>query len=103
MFAPIDESFADDALLLPSGFRVIPLDPKSVEFHFFATFMIFLELGHETTVNYFACNLEIWYFSSHPSLQGYDSIIQLADTYLLECSLSHYFLHLRMVQLQLGH
>ncbi|KAH1231729.1 Homeobox-leucine zipper protein ATHB-9 [Glycine soja] len=31
VFAPIDESFADDALLLPSGFRVIPLDPKSVE------------------------------------------------------------------------
>lgn len=30
VFAPIDESFADDALLLPSGFRVIPLDPKTV-------------------------------------------------------------------------
>lgn len=30
MFAPIDESFADDAPLLPSGFRVIPLDPKTV-------------------------------------------------------------------------
>ncbi|KAI5423236.1 Homeobox-leucine zipper protein hox32 [Lathyrus oleraceus] len=29
VFAPIDESFADDALLLPSGFRDIPLDPKS--------------------------------------------------------------------------
>ncbi|XP_047311017.1 homeobox-leucine zipper protein ATHB-14-like [Impatiens glandulifera] len=29
VFAPIDESFADDAMLLPSGFRVIPLDPKS--------------------------------------------------------------------------
>nr|UUA81640.1 HD-ZIP III family member transcription factor [Caragana korshinskii] len=29
VFAPIDESFADDALLLPSGFRVIPLDPKT--------------------------------------------------------------------------
>ncbi|KAK7359126.1 hypothetical protein VNO77_01072 [Canavalia gladiata] len=29
VFAPIDESFADDALLLPSGFRVIPLDPKA--------------------------------------------------------------------------
>ncbi|XAR72539.1 hypothetical protein NMG60_11019217 [Bertholletia excelsa] len=29
VFAPIDESFADDAPLLPSGFRVIPLDPKS--------------------------------------------------------------------------
>ncbi|KAK4588977.1 hypothetical protein RGQ29_019826 [Quercus rubra] len=28
VFAPIDESFADDAPLLPSGFRVIPLDPK---------------------------------------------------------------------------
>ncbi|KAL1358858.1 hypothetical protein HN51_004099 [Arachis hypogaea] len=29
VFAPIDESFADDALLLPSGFCVIPLDPKT--------------------------------------------------------------------------
>ncbi|KAJ6423675.1 hypothetical protein OIU84_024617 [Salix udensis] len=28
-FAPIDESFADDAPLLSSGFRVIPLDPKT--------------------------------------------------------------------------
>ncbi|KAL5224540.1 hypothetical protein ABZP36_011179 [Zizania latifolia] len=28
VFAPIDESFADDAPLLPSGFRVIPLDTK---------------------------------------------------------------------------
>ena len=30
VFAPIDESFGDDAPLLPSGFRVIPLEPKSV-------------------------------------------------------------------------
>ncbi|KAL5577386.1 hypothetical protein UlMin_019085 [Ulmus minor] len=29
VFAPIDESFADEVPLLPSGFRVIPLDPKS--------------------------------------------------------------------------
>ncbi|PKU69363.1 homeobox-leucine zipper protein HOX32 [Dendrobium catenatum] len=29
VFAPIDESFADDAFLLPSGFRVIPLDVKT--------------------------------------------------------------------------
>ncbi|XP_065846929.1 homeobox-leucine zipper protein ATHB-14-like [Euphorbia lathyris] len=29
VFAPIDESFADDAPLLPSGFRVIPLDSKT--------------------------------------------------------------------------
>ncbi|KAK7399705.1 hypothetical protein VNO78_10894 [Psophocarpus tetragonolobus] len=29
VFAPIDESFADDALLLPSGFCIIPLDPKT--------------------------------------------------------------------------
>ncbi|XVE79763.1 hypothetical protein DITRI_Ditri14bG0082700 [Diplodiscus trichospermus] len=28
VFAPIDEMFPDDALLLPSGFRVIPLDSK---------------------------------------------------------------------------
>jgi homeobox-leucine zipper protein len=30
VFAPIDESFADDAPLLPSGFRVIPLETKTV-------------------------------------------------------------------------
>lgn len=29
VFAPIDESFADDAPLLPSGFRVIPLETKT--------------------------------------------------------------------------
>ncbi|CAL9066792.1 unnamed protein product [Musa banksii] len=29
VFAPIDESFDDDLPLLPSGFRVIPLDPKT--------------------------------------------------------------------------
>ncbi|XP_043689596.1 homeobox-leucine zipper protein HOX32-like isoform X2 [Telopea speciosissima] len=29
VFAPIDESFGDDAPLLPSGFRVIPLDLKT--------------------------------------------------------------------------
>ncbi|KAL6500600.1 Homeobox-leucine zipper protein ATHB-14 [Orobanche hederae] len=29
VFAPIDESFGDEAPLLPSGFRVIPLEPKS--------------------------------------------------------------------------
>lgn len=34
VFAPIDEMFPDDAPLLPSGFRVIPLDSKSVEFFF---------------------------------------------------------------------
>ncbi|KAL3632363.1 Homeobox-leucine zipper protein ATHB-14 [Castilleja foliolosa] len=28
-FAPIDETFGDDASILPSGFRVIPLVPKS--------------------------------------------------------------------------
>jgi homeobox-leucine zipper protein len=30
VFAPIDESFADDAPLLASGFRVTPLEPKMV-------------------------------------------------------------------------
>ncbi|CAL0301033.1 unnamed protein product [Lupinus luteus] len=29
VFAPIDESFADDAPLLPSGFHIIPLAPKT--------------------------------------------------------------------------
>ncbi|CAL5426527.1 unnamed protein product [Camellia sinensis] len=31
VFAPIDEMFPDDAPLLPSGFRIIPLDSKSIE------------------------------------------------------------------------
>lgn len=31
VFAPIDESFADDAPLLPSGFRVIPLESKTAK------------------------------------------------------------------------
>jgi hypothetical protein len=32
IFAPIDASFADDAPLLPSGFRIIPLDSGKVSF-----------------------------------------------------------------------
>lgn len=35
VFAPIDEMFPDDAPLLPSGFRIIPLDSKSVELELF--------------------------------------------------------------------
>ena len=31
IFASIDESFPDDGPLVPSGFRIIPLDSKSVE------------------------------------------------------------------------
>ncbi|XP_057781805.1 homeobox-leucine zipper protein REVOLUTA-like [Salvia miltiorrhiza] len=33
IFAPIDEMFPDDAPLLPSGFRIIPLDSKSGDSH----------------------------------------------------------------------
>jgi len=33
VFAPIDEMFPDDAPLVPSGFRIIPLDSKPVEFY----------------------------------------------------------------------
>lgn len=32
IFAPIDASFAEDAPLLPSGFRIIPLDSVKVAF-----------------------------------------------------------------------
>jgi hypothetical protein len=32
VFAPIDELFPDDAPLVSSGFRVIPLDIKTVEY-----------------------------------------------------------------------
>lgn len=47
VFAPIDEMFPDDAPLLPSGFRIIPLDSKSVSHNFFppdlANHIFFLE------------------------------------------------------------
>jgi homeobox-leucine zipper protein len=36
VFAPIDELFPDDAPLVSSGFRVIPLDLKSVEQNYFS-------------------------------------------------------------------
>ncbi|KAF9601230.1 hypothetical protein IFM89_017415 [Coptis chinensis] len=32
VFSPFDESFAENVTLLPSGFRVIPLDPKTFTF-----------------------------------------------------------------------
>lgn len=35
VFAPIDEMFPDDAPLLPSGFRVIPLISKTVSLYNF--------------------------------------------------------------------
>lgn len=35
IFAPIDEMFPDDAPLLPSGFRIIPLDSRTVEYNCF--------------------------------------------------------------------
>lgn len=44
IFAPIDEMFPDDAPLIPSGFRIIPLDPKSVEFDTFTDLGLFLIL-----------------------------------------------------------
>lgn len=34
IFAPIDASFSDDAPLLPSGFRIIPLDSGVVSIYF---------------------------------------------------------------------
>lgn len=33
IFAPIDASFTDDVPLLPSGFRIIPLDSGKVSVH----------------------------------------------------------------------
>jgi len=38
VFAPIDEMFPDDAPLVPSGFRIIPLDSKPVEYYVYFTF-----------------------------------------------------------------
>jgi homeobox-leucine zipper protein len=40
-----DESFADDALLVPSGFRVIPLDPKSV------SIIVLVIVGHRDIID----------------------------------------------------
>lgn len=44
VFAPIDESFADNAPLLPSGFRVIPLDSKPVMVIFQPSSSIFFHI-----------------------------------------------------------
>ena len=33
IFAPIDASFSDDAPIIPSGFRIIPLDSGMVSVH----------------------------------------------------------------------
>ena len=33
IFAPIDASFTDNAPLLPSGFRIIPIDNTAVKFN----------------------------------------------------------------------
>lgn len=38
IFAPIDASFADDAPLLPSGFRIIPLDSSKVNVYIILSF-----------------------------------------------------------------
>lgn len=41
VFAAIDEMFPDDAQLLPSGFRIIPLDSKPVELlHYHLIFIL---------------------------------------------------------------
>lgn len=40
VFAPIDEMFPDDAVLLPSGFRIIPLHSKTVEFNCASFYLI---------------------------------------------------------------
>lgn len=44
IFAPIDASFADDAPLLPSGFRIIPLDSSKVILLAFFLVFSFLHL-----------------------------------------------------------
>lgn len=42
VFAPIDEMFPDDAPLLPSGFRIIPLVSKPVELEYYFLENVFL-------------------------------------------------------------
>lgn len=37
IFAPIDASFSDDAPIIPSGFRIIPLDSGMVMFMIYDT------------------------------------------------------------------
>jgi len=50
IFAPIDASFADDAPLLPSGFRIIPLDSAKVSLSY-----------SQSTIYFFG----IWYLPFH--------------------------------------
>jgi hypothetical protein len=40
VFAPIDEHFPDDAPLISSGFRVIPLDMKTVKYRQLLVFVV---------------------------------------------------------------
>ncbi|KAJ8504596.1 hypothetical protein OPV22_005482 [Ensete ventricosum] len=51
VFAPIDELFPDDAPLLPSGFRVIPLDAKTNGLSSTRTLDLASSLGVGSTVN----------------------------------------------------
>jgi hypothetical protein len=50
IFAPIDASFSDDAPIIPSGFRIIPLDSGMVSIHIILVKMMscFL-LGYENS------------------------------------------------------
>ncbi|KAF9607931.1 hypothetical protein IFM89_003851 [Coptis chinensis] len=43
VFSPFDESFAESVTLLPSGFRVIPLDPKTVGLDMLETTLVALQ------------------------------------------------------------
>ncbi|XP_060208354.1 homeobox-leucine zipper protein ATHB-15-like isoform X1 [Lycium barbarum] len=56
MFAPIDASFADDAPLLPSGFRIIPLDSKAVSI--LAKCSLELQVFSQSSVNLFLKSMQ---------------------------------------------
>lgn len=60
IFAPIDASFADDAPLLPSGFRIIPLDSGKV-----SIYVTFVVLWHSLSfVITWDCTLDLIYLST---------------------------------------
>lgn len=57
VFAPIDASFADDAPLLPSGFRIIPLDSVMVGICCLIKVAIwFLHIHCQVKINEHQCN-----------------------------------------------
>jgi hypothetical protein len=63
VFAPIDEHFPDDALLISSGFRVIPLDMKTVSIG--SSFPISFLIKSSVKLVYVTCQLSCHTYTCH--------------------------------------